>query len=485
MIMKSNILFFLLDSVRADKFHGDNKTSITSNLDTLIKKGTYFTQTISSTDATILSLSSFFNSSYPFRINNNRTWKIIMKENNNLEILKKNGYHIFGTIPGTASMAEMSQYCENEDNEYDAFDKTDRSATTFPDGTTGQRKYLFEDFNNSVGEKITDFLESNTMKEPWFYYIHSHDLHPHKITVPKEFDDEKFGKNKYEKVISSMDVWIRNIINKIDLSKTLVVITSDHGIHYPINEQGYSYFEPKFETELNIGKKIMPHSTHKVGAKMIVSLRNKVRDLRLEKANKGLSPYEIRSRRPHVTLSIFDESIRIPLLFVGYNTPDHKIISQQVSGVDIFPTIFEIVGIDYAQKMDGRSLITLFKDMEFEEKPIYLHTNPHVKITSDDKVGLRTPEFKYFRLVDGIQDKNVEDVYLYDLKNDPFENNNLAKSNPNKVKEMENILQTMSKSPEPSTNESELTKVEEEKIESQLKKLGYIEETDSISNNTQ
>ena len=46
--MKPNILFFLLDSVRADKFYGDNKTSITPNLDALIKKGTYFTQTISS-----------------------------------------------------------------------------------------------------------------------------------------------------------------------------------------------------------------------------------------------------------------------------------------------------------------------------------------------------------------------------------------------------------------------------------------------------
>ena len=483
--MKPNILFFLLDSVRADKFYGDNKTSITPNLDALIKKGTYFTQAISSTDATILSLSSFFNSSYPFRINNNRTWKIIMKENNNLDILKKNGYHIFGTIPGIASMAEMSQYCENEDSEYDAFDKTDRSTTAFPDGTTGQRKYLFEDFNNSVGEKITDFLESNTMKEPWFYYIHSHDLHPHKITVPKEFDDEKFGKNKYEKVISSMDVWIHDIISKIDLSKTLVVITSDHGIHLPINEQGYSFFEPKFETELNIGKKIMPRSPHRVGAKMIVALRNKIRDSRLKKVNDGLSPYEIRSRRPHTALSIFDETVRIPLLFVGYNTPNRKIISQQVATVDIFPTIFEIVGIDYTQKTDGRSLVPLFKDMEFEEKPIYLHTNPHVKITSDDKVGIRTPEFKYFRLLDGIQDKNVEDVYLYDLKNDPFENNNLAKSNTNKVKEMENILQTMSKIPEPSTNESELTKEEEEKIESQLKKLGYIGETDSISNNTQ
>jgi arylsulfatase A-like enzyme len=227
----------------------------------------------------------------------------------------------------------------------------------------------------------------------------------------------------------------------------------------------------------------MPRSTHRVGAKMIVALRNKIRDSRLKKVNEGLSPYEIRSRRPHTALSIFDETSRIPLLFVGYNTPNHKIISQQVATVDIFPTIFEIVGIDYTQKTDGRSLVPLFKDMEFEEKPIYLHTTPHVKITSDDKVGLRTPEFKYFRLVDGIQDKNVEDVHLYDLKNDPFENNNIAESNPNKVKEMESILQTMTKIPESSTAESELTEEETKKIESQLKKLGYIGETDSISNN--
>ena len=483
--MKPNILFLLLDSVRADKFYGNSRTSITPNLDTLVKKGTYFTQAISSSDATILSMSSYLNSLYPFRINNNRTWKIILKENNNLDILKTNGYHIFGTMPGTAMMSAMSKYCENEDNEYDAFDKTEKSTLTFPDGTPRQRKYLFDDFNNSVGKKIIDFLESNTMKEPWFYYIHSHDLHPHKITVPKEFDDEKFGKNKYERVISSMDRWIHDIVNRVDLSKTLVVITSDHGVHLPVNEQGYSYFEPKFETELNVGKKIMPRSTHKMGAKIMVGLRNKIRDSRLKKANEGLTPYEIRSRRPHVTLSIFDESIRIPLLFVGYNAPNDKIISQQVSGVDIFPTIFEMVGINYGEKTDGRSLVTLFKDMKFEERPIYLHTTPHVKITSDDKVGIRTSEFKYFRLVDGIQDKDIEDVYLYDLKNDPFENENIAKSNPNEVKEMESVLQNMTKIIEPPTNEAELTKKEEEKIESQLKKLGYIEKTDSISDDTQ
>ena len=81
--------------------------------------------------------------------------------------------------------------------------------------------------------------------------------------------------------------------------------------------------------------------------------------------------------------------------------------------------------------------------------------------------------------------KKLSGKYEIKVFSDPFENENLAKSNPNKVKEMESVLQNMTKIPEPPTNEAELTKEEEEKIESQLKKLGYIEKTDSISNNTQ
>ena len=121
--MKPNILFFTLDSVRADKFHGNNKTSITPNLDALVKKGSYFTQAVSSTDATILSLCGYFNSSFPFKINNNRTWKIILKKNNNLEILKKNGYHIFGTFPDLSSYDALSEFCENEDKVFYPSDK--------------------------------------------------------------------------------------------------------------------------------------------------------------------------------------------------------------------------------------------------------------------------------------------------------------------------------------------------------------------------
>ena len=34
-----------------------------------------------------------------------------------------------------------------------------------------------------------------------------------------------------------------------------------------------------------------------------------------------------------------------------------------------------------------------------------------------------------FDLSREFSEKNVEDVYLYDLKNDPYENNNISKNN--------------------------------------------------------
>ena len=64
----------------------------------------------------------------------------------------------------------------------------------------------------------------------------------------------------------------------------------------------------------------------------------------------------------------------------------------------------------------------------------------------------------------------------------------MQREDQNKVKEMENILQTMSKIPESSTNEadpkkelSELTEEQLKTIEAELKNLGYIKETDSIT----
>jgi len=276
-------------------------------------------------------------------------------------------------------------------------------------------------------------------------------------------------------MLSAIDPWIGKILEKIDMKNTLIVITADHGQHMPFDEKGTKDFEPEFKTELKIGKKLMPHSTHKIGAKMITGLRNRIRDSRLKKANEGLTPYQKRSRLPHTTLSVFDETVCVPLLFAGYRIHS-KIVSEQVRSVDIFPTITDLIQLPKRQeKFHGRSLVPFLEDKKMDELPAYIHTTPHVKITSDDKVGIRTSKYKYFR-----GNNQEENVNLYNLHKDPQENINIASKNPEIVKEMEGILEKLTAEPI-SIDDEEISHEETKRLEKELRKLGYIEEDEEIS----
>ena len=453
--MKPNIFFLNLDSIRSDKFTGETKTAITPNLDKLLKKGTYFSQCVSSGDGTVISLNALFNAQFPFRIGT-RAETLIFKNNNCFEILKKSGYKIYGFTPNFFAFTKFLNFCENENAGFRHIRQ--------------RNKVELEGILDGVGKKMIELLDSNQMKEPWFFYIHAEDLH-FPYAVPKEFDSEKFGENPYERILSALDQWIGNILEKIDTSNTLIIISGDHGHLIPFENKGTRDFEPEFKTGLNMGKKLMPHSTHKIGAKMFVGLRNKIRDSRLKKANEGLTPYQKRSRLPHTTLSLYEEIIHVPLLFVGINTPKNKIIHDLVRSLDIFPTVFDMLSIDTStfKDKDGRSLIPMLEDKKLLELPGYFHTNPHKKITLNDKVGIRTSKYKYFR---ASIDKEKE-INLYDLENDPQENNNIASENPAIVKEMEAILEGLTKNATIDEPEK-LTEEQEKIIEKQLKEMGYI-----------
>jgi len=61
---------------------------------------------------------------------------------------------------------------------------------------------------------------------------------------------------------------------------------------------------------------------------------------------------------------------------------------------------------------------------------------------------------------------------LYDLENDPYENNNISKSNLPIIEKMEKLLQDMQN--DTLELDNTLSKEEEEKISKELRKLGYI-----------
>ena len=131
---------------------------------------------------------------------------------------------------------------------------------------------------------------------------------------------------------------------------------------------------------------------------------------------------------------------------------------------------FQDQEIDFNEIIHGRSLVTLIEGNKIEEKPIYLRTRPYLKPNKFDSVGVRTSNYKYFRSAHNPK----ENVHLYDLKNDPDENNNIAKTNKKLVTKFENLLVEMQKYDSPQYEDEENTEDLNE-VEYELKKMGYVE----------
>jgi len=336
-------------------------------------------------------------------------------------------------------------------------------------GTNTDTAVLVAD--GKTGNKIIDFLNSEKMSGPWIYFLHIFDLHAIRegsiAGGLKDYSSDKFGNTKYERIVSSIDVWVGKIIKKINFNKTLIVLTADHGERIPKDDMDVVSFEPEFKKSVKFGKKILPKSSQKIGGKFLSKVRKSVASVKVAKANQNLISYHIRSRLPHFTLSLYDENIRIPLLFCGYNIKS-KIINQQVSSADIFLTLTDILQHPLETKLDGTSLFPLLNGRKIPENPIYLHTMPHEDLTDGDAVGVRTSHFKYFRHARN----SGKNIHLFDLKNDPFENENIFYDFPDVVKKMEEIISNYPDNTKKIT--SPKFSAEEQKIAKELKKLGYM-----------
>lgn len=468
--MRPNILFIVIDSFSANKCFGANKTSITPNIDFLISRGTYFSQTISAASSTVLSFGSIFTGLYPF--------ESVTRENNYFKINPKNityiknlidfGYTAYATIPKIFTFVGLEKIFERKIETYDS------------------SKNLY----NGVGEQILDSLNSKNLNEPWFYYLHLMDLHGTETSFvtdpPPEFSDKKFGTNRYERMISAMDIWIGKILEKIDLEKTLIIFTADHGA----DSASWTPEMEKFAQDNIENRKVEPGLVANIAIKVPKSLipfrktlSDKYREKRDQTIEKKMQPerkkvddlnlgsYEKRIIQNAVGSipKVYEEMCHVPLIISGFKLPN-KIIEELVSSIDIFPTIAEIVDMPKKNtQIHGRSLLPVIIGKKIEERPVYIESD----IDSSSKInviGIRTSKYKYFR--NG--DSTSTNQHLYDLQNDILEENNIAEKNPNLVKEMETILHKIK---DGSFSQSETKQTDEEKqkkIQEELKKLGYI-----------
>lgn len=455
--MKPNILLLVIDSFRADKCFGKTKTSQTPNLEKLIKNGVYFTQSISSAIGTGPSLACLFTGLYPFKseIQEKKHHKLSPKVQNFVKILKNNNYKTYGTVTAASDYLGLTDEFENKET-YSNFSR------------------LSSGLDNQILEKF----EFKKLKEPWFYYIHLLDLHT-PIDPPKEFRDKKFGNNSYEQMVSYVDTFLEKLLLKLDLEKTLLIITADHG-EYIIPKK----FTKKFEVSSkknSIARKI-PKLLIPIAGKVyrMYEQKNKIK-IRNEVKNLNISPYEKRSillsefcrlvNDPDERL-MFEDRLRVPLIFVGNSINQHKIIDKQVrNSVDVFPTIMDLIGLaDKYDIVDGESLVPLIEGKEFREKPVYLESGHSLQSNSLDVIGIRTSDYKYFRRKCDTQ----ENGFLFDLKKDPLEEQNIVKDSFELVEKMENLISKIKTDAKTTIQFEEMSDSEQKQVEEELRKMGYL-----------
>ncbi len=118
----------------------------------------------------------------------------------------------------------------------------------------------------------------------------------------------------------------------------------------------------------------------------------------------------------------YEESIRTPLIIKPPNLPKKQTVEAMTLNVDIAPTILAIAGLEIPNQMQGQNLLELMNNEQekLREDWFYEYLLSHPNIPKSE--AIRTEKYKYMKyFVPG-----NESEMLYDLTNDPFEENNLV-----------------------------------------------------------
>ena len=122
----------------------------------------------------------------------------------------------------------------------------------------------------------------------------------------------------------------------------------------------------------------------------------------------------------------YEESMRVPLVArcPALINPGTK-VEQIVLNVDIAPSLLEMAGVKKPDQMEGISFVPLLKDedVEWRKKVFYEYYWENAFPQTPTQFAVRTDRYKFIRS-HGIWDINQ----LYDLKEDPYEVNNLIRS---------------------------------------------------------
>lgn len=225
-----------------------------------------------------------------------------------------------------------------------------------------------------LGEEAVDFIAQNE-KNPFFLYFSTYTVHT-PLEAPQEVIDKNHG-NTYFAMIEMLDQNVGKVMDQLERSglvgNTLVIFYSDNG-----------------------------------GLWGNPPLRGK----------KG---------------SLHEGGIRVPLVINWPGKIKAGTSDAPVTSVDLFPTLIDLVEVesDNADQLEGVSLWPMLQDQqEIDERTLYWHF-PHYRNTGQDMGAvIREGDWKL------IWDFETDSTFLYNLREDLGEVNDLNSKSPARSNEM-------------------------------------------------
>jgi len=115
--------------------------------------------------------------------------------------------------------------------------------------------------------------------------------------------------------------------------------------------------------------------------------------------------------------NMYDHSVRVPLIMAGPGIPAKQRTDTMVYLFDIFPTLFELLGLPKPATVDGKSLVPVLKNPKAKMRDVHVYAYRHVMR------ALRTTRWKYIRY----NASGVQNQQLFDIAADPLEMKDLSK----------------------------------------------------------
>ena len=139
--------------------------------------------------------------------------------------------------------------------------------------------------------------------------------------------------------------------------------------------------------------------------------------------------------------AIFQELVRVPLIFRGPGIPSGHRVSAVLSHLDLTPTLKDLMRMDAPRDTQGSSYASLFRGGKISRRFLYFDWFSNFLSNWIGVDGAMDPPFKLIVK----RDKGKFDFTLFDLSKDPGEEMNLAEESANVAKRLFARIQNLRK----------------------------------------